>query len=175
MRLNIGLLLLGFISKDTLNWKEIDDGMYVAEYPFPIKSSHDNSIITILKIDPYKYNLKIYSTNAFPTAEDWAKENDLLAVINAGMYQYSGMNLAYMKQGDSIYNPKFNNDNAVFCFNPKDNSLPKAQIVDREFQDWRTLVSQYESCPQSIRMIDLNGKNKWSKQKKMEYGSSSYG
>ena len=85
MKIIISLLFIGFISNSTLNWKEIDDGMYVAEYHSPIKSSHDNSIITILKIDPNKFNLKIYSTNAFPTAEDWVKENDLLAVIGVDL------------------------------------------------------------------------------------------
>ena len=166
MKAIVTLSIICLFGLNTIDWETIDFGMYVAEYHSTVKSSHGNSIITILKINPNKFKLKIYSTNKFPTAEEWAKENDLLAVINAGMYQYSGMNLGYMKQGDSIYNPKFNNDNTVFCFNPKEKSLPKAQIVDREFQDWRTLVNQYESCTQSIRMVDLNGNNIWSKQDK---------
>lgn len=166
MKIIIGLLFLGFINNSTLNWKEIDDGMYVAEYYSPVKSSHDNSVITILKINPKKYQLDVYSSFLRYTAKEWADKENLIAVINPGMYDSESRNMGFMKQYSNLFNPNFNNDKAILCFNPKNNSIPAAQIIDREFQDWSGLVNQYESCTQSIRMVDLNGKNKWSKQAK---------
>ena len=87
MKLTIALLIINLFCINPIDWKTIDEGMYLAEYQSPVKSSHDNSVITILKINPNKYDLNIYSSNMFSTVEDWAKENGLLAVINAGMYQ----------------------------------------------------------------------------------------
>ena len=166
MKIIISLLFIALISASTLNWKEIDDGMYVAEYHSPIKSSHDNSVITILKINPKKYQLDVYSSFIGHTAEEWAVKENLIAVINPGMYNSQSKNMGFMKQYNNMFNPNFNNDKAILCFNPKNNSLPPSQIIDREFQDWKTLVNQYESCSQSIRMVDFNGNNKWSKQAK---------
>lgn len=166
MKLIFALLLFTFIGSSEINWKTIDDGMYLRRYNAPMKSSHDSSVITILKINPKKYQLDIYSSFIRYTAEEWSDKENLIAVINPGMYDNQGKNMGFMKQYNNLLNSNFNNDKAILCFNPKNDSLPAAQIIDRDFQDWRALVNQYESCTQSIRMIDFIGNNKWSKQEK---------
>lgn len=132
----------------------------VIEYESPIKSSHGNSIITIVKINPEHFTFDIVG-GKYLTAEEWSDQKGYVAVINAGMFDINHKNLGFMMNFDVSYNSKLNKDNAILALNPKDNTVPTAQIIDLKHQDWDVLKDKYYSFTQSIRMVDINGYNKW--------------
>jgi len=160
-------LLLSVILTPQIEWKQLADGLEITEYKSPIKSAYDDSKITVLKINPKVYKFNLYSYKDRSTAEQFASKHSQVATINAGMYQSNGTNCGYMKDYDVYNNPKMNKDRAILAFNSIDDSVPPIQIIDTEFQDWNELKTKYHSFTQSIRMVDLNGKNKWSVQDKM--------
>jgi len=142
--------------------QQIDTGIEIIKFKSPVTSSIGNSIITVVRINPKYYDFTIRSEQTgYHTAEEWSKIEGFLAVINPGMYHFNSQNLGYMKHYDNIYNPKLNKDNAILAMNPKDDSVPLVQIIDREYQDWNVLKNKYHTFTQSIRMVDLKGKNKW--------------
>lgn len=159
-------LLLGALVAPTITWNKIDEGLYVAEYQSPQLSAFDNSTITILKVDPKYYDFKLLHSDQRHTVKQWATQDTLLAVVNAGMYTDSNKNLGLMKHYKWI-NPIMNKDRAVLAMNPVNDTLPGVQIIDLKAQNWSELNNKYHSFTQSIRMTDIYGKNLWLKRNKM--------
>jgi len=152
-----------------ISWTMLDTGLYIAEHLPPGDSV--NGIITMLKIDPSHYDFDLLSAGEVGersrTVQEWAEEKNLVAVINAGMFQQDNYtNVGYMKDFSFINNSHVNKNNTILAFNSKTNDVPPVQIIDLQCQDWETLKSKYNSYTQSIRMVDCHQKNCWSKQDK---------
>lgn len=155
-------LLWAFVlSAQSVEWDTIDEGFEVGKYVSPKLSLIGNSTLTILRVDPERYDFDIIHDYHGNTADVWSKKHNLLAVVNAGMYDRNGRNMGAMKNFDSIYNPKFNKDNAILAFNPKNKGLPLVDIIDTKYVDAERLLKQYNSYTQSIRMVTLSGNNVW--------------
>jgi uncharacterized protein YigE (DUF2233 family) len=152
-------------------WKKIDEGLFLCDFNSPVKSEKGDSKITILKIDPAYYKFDLFSAkekmSANKTAKEWAAENKLIAVINAGMFREDEKtSTGFMKNYDFINNGKLGSDNSITAFNRKDKSVPEFQVIDRECEDWEKLKDHYNTFSQGIRMIDCNRNNKWEQQDK---------
>lgn len=180
----MGAVLAGEALEDSTSryWQKVDEGLYYGVFDSPQKSEIGDSKITIIKINPWYYDFKLLSASEFDdslrTARQWAKKFNLLAVVNAGMFQQDmRTSVGYMKNFDHVNNPRVSKENAFFAFNPvvgldrppDDSSeaasmLKPAQIIDRHCQDFEVLRQQYQSIFQSIRMISCTQKNVWSQQ-----------
>lgn len=163
------LSLTSFQPPSEIPWQKLDEGLFFAEYASPKRSFMGDSKITMLKIAPSEYEFVLSSVKEpnekIKTAKQWANSHELIAVINAGMYQGDfKTNVGYMKNYDLVNNGRVNKDNTILAFNRKDENVPAIQIIDRTCQDWTTLKNQYNSLTQSIRMVDCNQRNKWSRQ-----------
>lgn len=167
MRYILGMLVIAWLTSSPNYWQMIDDGMYVMEYKSPQLSEYDNSTITVLRVDPDKYEFNLFTNSGRKTALEWSRQNHLSVVVNAGMYDGYSKNMGYMKHYNNVSNPKFNKNNAILAFNSVSDTLPSIQIIDLKKQDMSRLNDKYNSFTQSIRMVDLDGNNKWSVQDKM--------
>lgn len=171
--LGIFVLILFFSGKNPaivtkpsdINWKELDKGLFYTEMDGPYISKFSDSKISILKIDPAFFDFDLLasseSDSLLRTIKDWCDTSNLTGGINAGMYSLkdhiSGVGL--MQHYEHVNNPKVKeNFNALAVFNPKDKSLASLQIVDMVNQEWKDILKNYNSCFQSIRMIDNEGK-----------------
>ena len=152
-------------------WKEVDKGLFFAQAIAPIKSEIGDSKISLLKIDPAYYKFKLISSKETQTqnrtAKEWAESEDLIAVVNAGMFQLDFQtNVGYMKNYGFVNNGNLNKDNTILAFNRKTAMVPEIQIIDLKCQNWNVLKNEYQTYTQGIRMIDCNQQNRWSQQKK---------
>ena len=154
-------------------WKKVDEGLYIGEFVPREKSKLDDSKITIVKIDPRFYSFKLLCASEHGktkmTVKKWCQKHNLIAAINAGMYQEDGIrNVGYMKNFSHVNNPKLStNYKAVLAFNPIESTLPEIQIIDLKCQDFERLRFKYQALVQNIRMIGCQQENVWSKQDKM--------
>ena len=170
--LNIALVVAcSSFSLNDISWKKLDDGLFFAEVSAPIKSDIGESTITILRIDPsfYKFHLlcALEKQTDRKTAKEWVEEEDLIAVVNAGMFQLGTLkSVGFMKNFEFTINPNLNKDNTILAFNRNTPGVPEIQIIDRKCQDWQTLKSAYHSFAQGIRMIDCNQRNMWIQQER---------
>ncbi len=166
-------LYLQFASpKPNADWKLLDQGLEIGTFSASEPSIVGNRKITILRIDPVVWKFKLLTAALHDrkshTARQWATDFDQTATINAGMFQMDGItNVGYMKCGDKLNNGHINDDNTIVAFEPEDAKLPPFQIIDRECQDWRSLLAKYQYATQGIRMVDCYRKNRWSAQPKM--------
>ncbi len=146
-------------------WKNIDTGIWYAEYNAIQKSKISDSKISIIKINPkdYTIELKIASErdSIFRTLPEWCEQESYIFGINAGMYSLSNRYKAtgFLQNGDYINNNIFKEAfNALLAFNPKNSSLPKVRIIDLTNESYDLYKNSYECFIQSIRMIDDQGR-----------------
>ena len=164
------LIMTPLTAQDSL-WQAVDEGLFLGEFDSPQKSDIGDSKITIIKIDPNYYDFKLLSASANNdtslTVPQWAQKYNLLAAVNAGMFQEDlRTSVGYMKDYDHINNPSLNRNNTVFVFNRADSAVKPAQIIDRTCQDFEDLRLKYHSMVQSIRMINCRQENVWRQQPK---------
>ncbi len=159
----IALCFFVVATAQTIPWRQVDEGLMLAEITAPIPSEFGDNKILVLRIDPALYAFDLVSAKEkgerVRTAPTWAKDKQLLAVINAGMYQSDfATSVGYMQDGDFVNNKYLNADNTIVAFNRKVNTVPEFQIIDRTCQNWDTLKTQYHSFVQGIRMVDCHQK-----------------
>lgn len=176
--LSISIILIGvtFISSDGMSkdspWKKVDPGLFFGQFDPSYESPVRDSKIIILKIDPAYYSFKLFSASELGkirlTPKEWCKKYNLIAAINAGMYQKDGLtNVGYMKNYSHLNNPRLNSAyKAVLAFNRADVRVPEIQIIDLKCQDFEKWRPKYQTFIQGIRMISCNQENVWSKQDK---------
>jgi len=146
-------------------WNEIERGLFYTEINAPIKSKVNDSKISVLRIDPKFYSFELLTATEHDslrrTAEQWSNDFNLVAVINAGMFNLSDhfTGTGYLKNFSHVNNGKIReNFRAMAMFNPKSSKYPAMSIVDMELENWQTILENYNSAFQCIRMIDCNQK-----------------
>jgi hypothetical protein len=148
-------------------WRKVDEGLFIREFDPLIRSNVKDSKITVVKVDPKYYSFKLLSASEqgrvkMPVRK-WCEKFDLIAGVNAGMYQKDGLtNVGYMKNFDHLNNPHLNKTyKAVLAFNPTEPKLPKIQIIDLRCRDLESLAPKYQTLIQNIRMISCRQENVW--------------
>jgi len=145
-------------------WKNLMDGLQLAEMETTEKSVVGDSKISILKVDAQKFDFKFLTASEHGhkprTAPEWAQEFDQNIIINAGMYKFNKTqsNKGYMKNYNHLNNPVKNNYyNALLVMHPKDPKKPPFEIIDTYQKDWEKIKNQYNSVCQGMRMINDKG------------------
>ncbi len=151
-------------------WRMLEPGLELGEFPAPAASDADDAVIRIVRISLDFYDLRLLNASQSPeghprTAREWAQRYHLAAAINASMYQADlRRSVSLMRTPGHVNNPRLSKDKAVLAFDRIAGDLPKAQIIDRECQDFETLSRGYGTLVQSIRMISCTGRNVWVQQ-----------
>jgi len=160
------------------DWINLQPGLWLRQLDMPVKSSHGDSKVTILKIDPkhFNFHLVLATENGLvkKPVDVWCETKNLLAGINAGMFHgttskpgwYGFVNTGYTRNYKHVHNPVQNSDNAFIVFHPKDKNLPEFQILDKTCQAVPKILSSYQSVVQGIRILDCNKKVVWAQDKK---------
>lgn len=146
-------------------WVQLEEGLSYIEKDAPRKSNIGDSRISILKINPEKFQFEFLSATQFDSSTmcvvDWADKHDLNVVINAGMYDLrrplSSKGLLQNNQTYSNNGNLYEGYNMVIAFNPLDEKLPDFDIIDLKCTDFSTVKRQYASIAQGLRMIDCSG------------------
>lgn len=164
------------------HWQKVDEGLYYGEFAASQKSEIGDSKITIVKIDPRYYDFMLLCASEHRegprTIRQWARDFNLVAAVNAGMFQEDLLtSVGYMKNFTHLNNSRVSKENAFFVCNPAagvssyggdslavDSILKPARIIDRTCEDFETLREQYHTIFQGIRMISCSQENTWSRQ-----------
>lgn len=149
------------------------NGVEVLTFDSPRRSSHSDSKIHVVRVDPRRAKMSLLSAeregrSPAPDAVAWTRLYGALAVTNAGMFEPDGTTNGYSKSEGRPLTPRWRKDyRAVLVADPTDASLPKFQILDPDCDDVETLLPKYRIALQSIRMVTCNGRNTWQKDQKL--------
>jgi exopolysaccharide biosynthesis protein len=167
-------LSLVILSKPSQNdWKILAPGLDIINISTKSKSVTSNSQITVIRINPDKWELVFLGrslTNDFfgKTAREWCESYKLTAAINAGMFQVDNYtHVGYFKFKDHINCSKPNKYQSVLAFDPKNaklNSPIRIFDLDDAGVTITTILKDYNSAVQNLRLIKRSGINVWAQQ-----------
>ena len=159
-----------FVCPQNGSWKSIEPGLHVGDFKVPHGSLTKAPSLTIVKIDPNLYALKLLCASEYGrvrmTLRDWCQKHGLIGGINAGMYLEDGIkSVGYMKNFDHVNNSRINGSyKAILAFNRADPGVAPVRIIDLTCEDFEGVRPKYQTFVQSIRMIGCRQENVWAKQ-----------
>jgi GH24 family phage-related lysozyme (muramidase) len=155
-------------------WQSLAPGMDLGTFAASQPSSSGDSRITVLRIDPNLWSLEfigqsLNGESKGRTARQWSKAYHLTAAINAGMFatDYS-THIGYLRFRDHLNNDNVNAYQSVAAFDPRRDGLPRFRIFDLDSPgvSMETILRDYASAIQNLRLIQRPGQNRWHQQER---------
>jgi len=154
-------------------WQTLASGMDIIRIQSRQPSMLGDSKITVLRIDPALWELEVVGIaqtgeTAGHTARHWAQKEKYSAVINAGMFEADNKtHLGYLRSRDHVYNGRVNSYRSMIAFDPHEGKkVPAVRIFDLDSSgtDMQSILADYTSVVQNLRLIKRPGLNQWGKQ-----------
>ncbi len=168
------LVFLSMVSEPVqADWKQIAPGMDILYVTAKSKSIEVNSRITVVRIDPARWELVFMGISqqgqeSIRTAREWYETNKLTAAINAGMFAENyRTHVGYLRFRDYVNSAGINNYQSILAFDPKKGKeIPPFRIFDLDASGItiKTILEDYSSAIQNLRLIKKPGINVWKQQ-----------
>lgn len=126
--------------------------------------------VRVLRVDPARFDVRLLNASAPDqgqslTAREWAQRHDLVAAINAGMYQEDMLtSVSLMRSAAHTNNSHLTRHRSILAFDALDESTPPVKVIDLECEPFEEWKDRYASMVQSIRMLSCTGDNVWEPQ-----------
>jgi len=155
-------------------WQTLASGMDLGTFTASQPGKSGDSRITVLRIDPDLWSLELVGLglngeSSRQTARKWSKSQHLTAAINAGMYATDyRTHIGYLRFREHLNNDNVNAYQSVAAFDPRRDGLPRFRIFDLDSPDvsMKTILRDYASVVQNLRLIKRPGQNRWRQQEK---------
>jgi exopolysaccharide biosynthesis protein len=153
-------------------WKKLAPGMDL-QILAKNNGTSGSSEITIVRLDPELWELVFMGVNqtgeaSGKTARDWCRSHKLTAAINGGMFAEDyRKHVGYLRVNDHVYNSHVNSYQSVMAFDPKrGKEVPEFRIFDLDVAGitMQSILNDYSSVVQNLRLIKKPGKNQWNTQ-----------
>ena len=145
-----------------IKWNTLEKGLEITRMKAPVKAKDLDSVLTILRINPKRFELRLMMASAGDgrarSAKEWATEFRLIATINAGLYfKDHRTSVGMMIDRGKVNNSRLNRWGAVLVFNPRKKGRRPVRIIDRRCENFKRARTRYLSFVQSFRMISCRG------------------
>ena len=153
-------------------WRTLEAGLEFGSFPSPHYKHLGGSVVNVLRIDLKRFELCLLNAahpqqGSMLTAKGWAQKENLLAVINAAMYQADyRTSVSHMKTSAYTNNARISKDKTILLFEPLKKDIPPVRLIDTHCDDFEQIKPLYGSAVQSIRMLSCEGKNVWQESEK---------
>ena len=153
-------------------WKTVAPGM---ELRFLVAQKEGVQRIAVLRIDPVLWDLEVVGTSRTGestghTARDWCQLHNLTAAINAGMFETDQKtHLGYLRYREHVNNGHQNNYQSVAAFDPRGSAgASRFRIFDLDVPGvtFQTIVEDYASVVQNLRLVKRPCRNQWGQQER---------
>lgn len=162
--IGIALVWLSVDAHSRINgWMQLEPGLELAHFA---PADDPDVVINVLRIDPEHFEFKLLNASADNgdalTPKQWAQEKDLVAVINASMFQQDLLtSVSLMRTDTHVNNSYVSKDKSILAFGPRGGGVPEIKMIDRECDDFEVWGRRYHTLVQSIRMVSCKGENVW--------------
>lgn len=170
----IVLFLAAPLYSQSNEWQQLEAGLDLGYFKTSRQTPGGDSTIIILRVDPSIHELVMLSAKTEQTrnltARQWCSKYSLFAATNAGMFDTDyKTHVGYMKSGTHVNNDKIieKDYRSAAAFEPIHDSLPPFRIFDLDEISMDTIIANYQSVVQNIRLIKRPGENRWSKKSQM--------
>lgn len=160
-------------TSQSIDFVELVSGIEFLQMDAPKKSFLGDSKLTILRIDPTRFEFDLYAATANNkqkiSAQELGDSLDYIVVFNAGMYELADgfTHRGYLKSGNHFNNKTLNPSyNSMLALSPTDTTHPHCKLIDLTCESWKTVQPKFSTFAQGPRMIDCNGEPmSWNKKK----------
>ena len=149
---------------DYSKWTILSPGLEYIEELAPLKSKIGDSKLSILRIEPSRFQVDIHSATNYDCVArnlyEWADSFKLNIVFNAGMYDLRKplYSRGYLRSRDHLNNSNIiEGFNSMIAIGPKKPHLKEICILDLRCSAWEEKKDEFHSFAQGIRMLDCNG------------------
>ena len=170
------------VSAQIINvWNSLETGLEFGIFRAPQPSESGDSLIRVLRIDPAHFEFRLLNASARLdresfTAKEWCEQHNLIAAINASMYQTDYLtSVSLMRTKGHANNSHLTKDKSILAFHPLNAKLPQITILDRQCDNFDEWMPKYATLVQSIRMISCKGKNVWRQNTEKRWSIASIG
>ncbi len=169
-------VLSGLRGDAASDWQLLSPGMDLKYLRVARANAPSNARITVLRIDPRLWELEMIGTSATGessghTAREWCEAHKFTAAINAGMFKTDGKtHVGFMRSREHVNNSKANDYQSVAAFDPRDpRSTAPFRIFDLDAAQitMQSILKDYDSAVQNLRLIKRPGANQWGQQNRM--------
>ena len=155
-------------------WQSLAPGMAIGSFHANKPSTAGDSQITVLRIDPALWSLEFAGTSLTGdvvglSARQWSMAFGFAAVINAGMFATDHRtHVGYLRYREHVNNDNVNDYQSVAAFDPRRDELQPFRIFDLDSPgvSMATILRDYASAVQNLRLIKRPGRNRWAQQKR---------
>lgn len=163
----IGCLALLYEAEAADPWTELESGLDVGRFnTLEIAPAVDGDLI-VLRVDPALWDLRVMSSKLEEEDRgrdpwDWCRKYDLVAAINAGMYQEDHRtHVGYTKVNGRVTNRASNDYLSAAAFDPIDPADPPFRIFDLDEIQLGEVAARYRTVIQNLRLVKRAGLNRW--------------
>jgi len=168
-------LLPALMAGPNSSWRTLAPGMELGIVAAREPSAAEDSRVFVLRMDPKLWELAAIGISetgesSGHTARDWCVKHKFVAAINAGMFETDQKtHLGYLRYRGHVYNGHTNKYQSVAAFDPRDGKdLPRFHIFDLDAPGitMQSILQDYDSAVQNLRLIKRPGSNQWEQQEK---------
>ena len=162
-------LASGAVAAET--WTLLEAGLELARFDSKTGESEPWGDLVVLRVDPSVWDLKVVAAEL--QADDrnrnirqWSEDFDLVAAINAGMYQADKRtHVGYCLVDGQVISKYPNKYRSAATFDPVDETDPPFRIFDLDETPLENVRDRYRTVVQNLRLIKRPGRNRWEQSK----------
>lgn len=152
-------------------WRYLEKGV---EYGvFPVYTPAEGRVVFhVVRLDPGQVRLKLILASERDkksrTAGGWCRDFNLVAAINAGMYQGDYLtNVGYLRNGSYVQNKYWHRKHkSALAFGPRKIGLPAAIIMDLDERSVISRLNDFDAVVQNLRLMRCDGVGVWTRSEK---------
>ena len=153
------------------SWRDVAKGVEYAALALAPPIPLGDGVLHVVRIDPGTATLRAHLASEpgeqARTAREWCAAKGLVAAINLGMYQTDMQsNVGHARKGTHVNNRGFNAYRSFLAFDPRRSDLAPAVLLDGEEAGVRSVLADYGTAIQNLRLIRAPGINVWEQQDK---------
>jgi len=152
-------------------WTELEPGLDLARFDSRTQESESWGDLVVLRVDPGVWDLKIVAATQQTDdrnrdIREWSEDFDLIAAINAGMYQADKKtHVGFCLVDGEVISKYPNKYRSAAAFGPVDEADPPFRIFDLDEVSLGDIKKRYRNVVQNLRLIKRPGKNRWEQSK----------
>lgn len=177
MRLAV-FLLLSWITVATAGsapayesaWRALEPGLEMVRFDTLTREQAPDGDLVVLRVDPQRWRVRVLGPgpetgNRSLDLRQWCRRFDLVAAINAGMYQADfRTHVGYCKLDGEVINPSTNDYLSVMACDPVRPHDPPFRLFDLDEITLREIGARYRTVVQNLRLIKRPRENRWQPQ-----------
>ena len=155
------LHLLLVLAAAATPWEELEPGLELGTFVSPVPSVLGDGVIRVLRVDPARFPLALV-TGKPATAAEHAASHDLVAVINAGMFEPDRTATFEMRGPAGASNPtRSPRAGSFLVFDPIAPGAVPVRLLDRACDDLDATTPAYRALVQGYRLLTCTGQITW--------------